>query len=81
MNIGSIQSYTDETGYGFIRIDEALKRELGIPYARDLFFHASGVAGNGSVTLMPGDQVSFEIRRGRRGPEGHEVKVIARTGT
>lgn len=78
MNTGIIKRRGEE-GYGFIEISEDLRRELGIPPDRDLFFHASGVAHNRFATLHPGDEVSFEIHRGRqRGPEAHNVKLIAR---
>lgn len=80
MHAGTIKSYSDETGYGFISISSHLKQELGMSLERDLFFHASSVAGQGFVKLelLPGDTVTFETRSTPRGPQAINVKVVHR---
>lgn len=62
---GTIKKIVEEKGFGFI------KRDSG----KDLFFHAS--ACNGQFDAMrEGQEVTFEIERGDKGPRAEDVKIV-----
>ena len=52
------------TGFGFIRTE---RRE-------DLFFHHSQLEGVDFSSLREGQQVEFEVGRGRNGPPGKSTR-------
>ena len=58
--------FNTEKGYGFI------SREQG----EDIFVHYSNIQGDGYKSLSEGQQVEFEVGRGRKGDEAQNVKVI-----
>jgi len=58
-----------------------VKRRIGFiarPGFNDLFVHASNIEGVGRHQLNEGDEVSFIIGEGRKGPEAQKVIVQLR---
>lgn len=60
---GTVKWFSEEKGYGFI------EREDG----RDVFVHYSAVIMPGFKTLHEGDEVTFDIDEGDRGPVAKNV--------
>ena len=60
---GTVKWFNDRKGYGFIQ------RENG----KDVFVHFSSIAGDGFKSLQEGDQVSFDVTEGERGPQAVNV--------
>jgi CspA family cold shock protein len=63
---GTVKWFNDQKGYGFI------KQEDG----PDIFVHYSGIVGDGFKTLKEGDQVTFDIEQGQKGPAAVNVTVV-----
>ncbi len=64
---GTVRFFDAKRGYGF------LSRPGG---AGDVFVHASSIQGLGPPVLRPGQQVRFEMTKGRRGDEACNVTVV-----
>ncbi len=64
MEKGKIARLMDR-GYGFISVEG--KEE-------DLFFHANDLQGIEFNTLKEGDEVSFEVREGSKGPAAVNIE-------
>lgn len=60
---GIVKWFSETKGYGFIE-------QEGGP---DVFVHHSGINSDGFRTLNEGDQVTFEIEEGRKGPAAVNV--------
>lgn len=60
---GTVKWFNDEKGFGFIQ------QESG----PDVFVHFSAISGSGFRTLSEGQQVSFGIKQGQKGPEAENV--------
>lgn len=63
---GTVKWFNEQKGYGFI------KQENG----QDIFVHYSAINGAGFKTLKEGDQVTFEVETGKKGPAAVNVSVI-----
>jgi CspA family cold shock protein len=63
MNNGTVKWFNEAKGFGFI------SREDG----DDVFVHYSSIAGSGFKSLLEGDDVSFEIEEGSKGPKALNV--------
>ena len=63
MATGSVKWFNESKGYGFISTDEG----------EDAFVHYSEIQGNGFKTLSEGQQVTFEIVQGQKGPQATNV--------
>ncbi len=61
---GTVKWFNDAKGYGFIAHE-------GGP---DVFVHFSAIRGGGFKSLAEGDQVTFEIVEGQKGPQAAEVE-------
>ena len=62
---GTVRFFDARKGYGFItREGEA-----------DLFVHHSNIAGNGFRSLEGGQDVAFDLKDGRKGPEACNVQA------
>ncbi len=63
MNKGTVKFFNDSKGFGFIKPDDG---------GKDVFVHANGLIDD----IREGDQVSYEVEEGRKGPNAVDVKVI-----
>jgi CspA family cold shock protein len=63
---GTVKWFNEQKGYGFI------KQENG----QDIFVHYSAINGAGFKTLKEGDQVTFEVEKGKKGPAAINVTVV-----
>lgn len=61
---GKVKWYNEEKGYGFIETEEG----------KDVFVHRSGIS-QATRRLNEGDEVSFELKQGDRGPSAVNVVV------
>ncbi len=55
---GTVKWFSNQKGFGFIQ------QENG----PDLFVHYSEIKGDGFKSLVEGEQVTFEIGQGKKGP-------------
>jgi cold shock protein len=67
MATGTVRSFSDEKGFGFITPDER---------GRDLFVHFLSIAGTGSGSIAEGTKVSYDAKRGAHGPAAFNVQTI-----
>lgn len=63
---GVVKWFSDQKGYGFITKEDG----------KDIFVHHSAIEGNGYKSLAEGDQVSFSIVQGQKGPAAADVRKI-----
>ena len=63
MQTGKVKWFNSETGFGFIEVEGG----------DDVFVHFSAIQGDGFKTLEEGQEVSFEIVEGNRGPQAANV--------
>jgi len=63
---GVVKWFSDQKGYGFI------EQENG----EDLFVHFSSIMGDGFRTLAEGDEVTFEVGEGQKGPAAQNVVKV-----
>ena len=64
MNKGTVKWFNSQKGYGFITNDSNNE---------DVFVHFTGIASEGFKTLEEGQQVTFDITEGNRGPQAVNV--------
>ena len=62
---GTVKWFNDSKGYGFIEQEDG----------PDVFVHHSGIQGDGFKSLNEGDNVTFEVEDGQKGPAA--VNVVA----
>ena len=62
---GIVKWFDDRKGYGFIE-------QANGP---DVFVHHSGINGSGFKSLHEGDNVTFDIEQGKKGPSAVNVTV------
>ncbi|GIN38114.1 MULTISPECIES: cold-shock protein CspD [Heyndrickxia] len=63
MQNGKVKWFNNEKGYGFIEVEGG----------DDVFVHFTAIQGEGFKTLEEGQEVSFEIVEGNRGPQAANV--------
>lgn len=63
MNNGIVKWFNNEKGFGFIEV----------PGDKDVFVHFSALTGDGFKSLDEGQEVSFEVEEGSRGPQAKNV--------
>jgi len=63
MQNGKVKWFNNEKGFGFIEVEGG----------DDVFVHFSAIQGEGFKTLEEGQEVSFEIVEGNRGPQAANV--------
>lgn len=63
MENGVVKWFNAEKGYGFIQLEEG----------NDVFVHYSAIQEEGFKSLEEGQEVSFEIVDGERGPQAANV--------
>ena len=67
MATGRVKWFNDSKGFGFIEQEEG---------GKDVFVHFSAIQDEGFKTLREGDQVSFDIIEGPKGPQAANVVKI-----
>ena len=60
---GKVKWFNAEKGFGFIEVEGQ----------DDVFVHFSAIQGEGFKTLEEGQEVSFEVVEGARGPQAANV--------
>lgn len=63
MHQGKVKWFNNEKGYGFIEYNDG----------EDVFVHFTGIQGDGFRALEEGQNVTFEIIEGNRGPQAANV--------
>ncbi|EUJ19578.1 cold-shock protein CspD [Listeria kieliensis] len=66
MQNGKVKWFNNEKGYGFIETDGG----------EDIFVHFTAIQGEGYKTLEEGQEVSFEVVEGNRGPQAANVEKL-----
>ena len=65
---GTVKWFNNEKGYGFIQQEDS---------GEDLFVHFSAINAEGHKSLNEGQNVTFEIGDGRKGPQALNVTVVS----
>lgn len=60
---GKVKWFNNEKGFGFIEVEGG----------SDVFVHFSAIQGDGFKSLEEGQEVSFEVVEGNRGPQATNV--------
>jgi CspA family cold shock protein len=63
---GIVKWFNNSKGYGFIEQEDG----------PDVFVHHSGINSDGFKSLNEGDQVTFDIEQGEKGPAAVNVTVV-----
>ena len=66
MATGTVKWFNDSKGFGFIAPSDG---------SADVFVHFSAVQGDGFRSLSEGQNVSFEVENGPKGPQATQVSV------
>jgi len=64
MATGTVKWFNESKGYGFISQDDG---------GKDVFVHFSAIQGDGFRTLKEGQNVSFDVESGPKGPQATNV--------
>ncbi|MCR8846870.1 MULTISPECIES: cold-shock protein CspD [Rossellomorea] len=63
MQNGKVKWFNNEKGFGFIEVEGG----------EDVFVHFSAIQGEGFKSLEEGQEVSFDVVEGNRGPQAANV--------
>ena len=66
MATGTVKWFNESKGFGFITPDDSSK---------DVFVHFSAIASEGFRTLAEGQQVTFDVEEGAKGPQAQNVQA------
>ena len=66
MQNGKVKWFNNEKGFGFIEVEGG----------DDVFVHFTAIEGDGFKSLEEGQEVSFEIVEGNRGPQASNVTKL-----
>ncbi|WKY44920.1 cold-shock protein [Eubacteriaceae bacterium ES2] len=63
---GTVKWFNSEKGYGFITGEDG----------KDVFAHFSQIQSNGFKTLEEGQEVTFDVVQGQKGPQAENIQVV-----
>ena len=63
---GSVKWFNEEKGFGFIKGEDG----------NDYFAHFSQINKEGFKTLKEGEEVTFEVTEGAKGPQASNIEVL-----
>ena len=66
MATGTVKWFNETKGFGFITPEDGSK---------DVFVHFSAIASEGFRTLAEGQQVTFDVEDGPKGPQAVNVTI------
>jgi cold shock protein len=66
MITGTVKWFNDAKGFGFITPQDGSK---------DVFVHHSAISGSGFKSLSEGQNVTFELEQGPKGPSAAKVQL------
>jgi CspA family cold shock protein len=66
MATGTVKWFNESKGFGFITPADGTK---------DVFVHFSAIASDGFRTLAEGQEVSFDVEDGPKGPQAVNVQI------
>ena len=66
MATGTVKWFNESKGFGFITPEDGSK---------DVFVHFSAIASEGFRTLAEGQQVTYEVENGPKGPQAAKVQI------
>jgi CspA family cold shock protein len=66
MTTGTVKWFNESKGFGFITPEDGSK---------DVFVHYSAIATEGFRTLAEGQQVTFNVENGPKGPQATNVQA------
>ena len=66
MTTGTVKWFNDAKGLGFITPDDG---------SADVFAHFSAIVSDGFRSLAEGQQVTFDVEDGPKGPQATNIKI------
>ncbi len=66
MTKGKVRRIIRDRGFGFIDAEDG----------REIFFHSSELSEGAFGSLQEGQEVEFEVEKGRRGPRAIAIRLI-----
>lgn len=63
---GTVKWFNDEKGFGFITAEDG----------KDVFAHYSEIKADGFKKLEEGQEVSFDVTQGAKGPQATNIKPL-----